>query len=396
MKYYAMNDAYMQQDRIKASFQEVPQSFEWRDSMEEVVAETAPKDCGLVLISSKYEGHLYETCETFAADRPNMTVVVLDFDLDLDMRRLMRSGVFDILSHPVHGRDLNNVIKDFEQKSSIMMTMQLDEEEEGIGQSNGKVVTVCSTKGGVGKTSFVVNIAASFEKKTKRVLVIDLDLQFGDVAMFFNKKASKTIYEWGKENAGNRRKVSLEPYVSKVSEYIDFLAAPKRPEFSEAIEDSHIRKLIDQAKAEYDIVLVDTAPFMEGVILTALEKSDQIFLLTMLDLPTLKNTNRFMETLESLNMKDKVKIVISRDLKKKMLKDKTAEKILHTSVYMTIPDAAKIVIPSVNEGRPFVRDYPKAKISKVICKVVQDLDPSEEKEPVKKWMHKPAMAGRRT
>lgn len=395
MRYYAIDDSYMHQDRMQASFQEVSQPLDWRTTIEEILTETHRLDTALVLLSSKFEGNLYEACDSLASERPNMTVVVLDSDLDLDLRRLMRAGVFDVLSHPIHGRDLRAVMEDSEKKSNLKrQSTESDESEPKKRSRKGKVLTVCSTKGGVGKTTLVVNVASAYSKLSKKVLVIDLDLQFGDVSMFFNQKPSKTIYEWVKENPGGNPK-SIQPYVSKVNEQVHFIAAPTRPEFSEVITDQHIDLLIEEARYDYDLVIIDTAPFMEGAILTALEGSDEVFLLTILDLPTLKNTNMFMDTLESIKLREKVKVLVTRETKRNGLKGKTAEQILNTTIYRNLPDAPKVVMPSVNEGQPFVVTQPKSKIAKAIYKITNDLDPSEEKEMSRKWIHKSVLAGRR-
>ncbi|RHW42543.1 hypothetical protein D1B31_02790 [Neobacillus notoginsengisoli] len=314
---------------------------------------------------------LYEELIAFSGSNQGIPILI-DIEDQVDIRKAIRAGAFDVLPFPVPPETIRETVKEAEK---ILLQVKVESEKAPVKkdspEKDAKIITVCSTKGGVGKTTFTVNLAAAFAKQFKKVAVVDLDLQFGDVSMFFDCKPNKTIYEWVKEEYYGQPE-KLSGYMYAVNEYIDIMAAPIRPEFSEVILEEHIQKLTDYLRPDYDVVLIDTAPYVEGNILTALEKSDDIFLVTFLDLPTLKNCKIFIDTLHSLGLVKKTKIVLNRDSKKRGLNKENAEEVLGMKIHTRIPDVEKVVVTSVNEGNPYVYSYPRAKISKVMYSLAQD------------------------
>ncbi|WP_316571647.1 AAA family ATPase [Neobacillus sp. YIM B06451] len=337
------------------------------------IPEEAKKSIIFLAISKEdNEEGLYEELNVFFKNNQGIPILI-DIENRLDIRKALRAGAFDVLPFPFSIDALRETVREAER---ILVSKKVVSEKTQVKEEaptkKARIITVCSTKGGVGKTTFTVNLAAAFAKQLKKVAVVDLDLQFGDVSMFFDCKPNKTIYEWVKEDCYGQPE-RLGGYMHSVNEYIDILAAPIRPEFSEVILEEHIQKLTAYLRPHYDVVLIDTAPYVEGNILTALEKSDDIFMITYLDLPTLKNCKIFIDTLQTLELGKKVKVILNRDSKKRGINKETAEDVLGMPVHTRIPDLEKVVVNSVNEGNPFVYSYPRAKISKVMYTLAQDL-----------------------
>lgn len=397
MKLVGLSFGSTRLEEVNLFVKDLGKEIDWSDSSTDITKQIINGEPVILIISAsqeKNEDEIFKVCRQLIHYNQNLAVVLIIEEGQINIRKAMVSGVFDVLTIPLNK---NRVTESLKEAESYLSTQKQDipkVNEPVAPMKNARVVTVCSTKGGVGKTTFTVNLAAAFAKQLKKIAVIDLDLQFGDISMFFNCNPKKTIYEWVKEGK-NSLLENAKAYMHSYNEYIDIMPAPIRPEFSEAILEEHIGQLVTSLKPHYDLVLIDTAPFMEDKILTALDKSDDIFLLTFLDLPTLKNSKIFVETLKSLSQDQKVKIILNRDSKKKGLNSSTAEQILGMPIFIKIPDVEKVVAVSVNEGNPYVYSNPRAKISKIIYSLAIELSGNQNLQQKKSLFgRKVSQAGR--
>ena len=136
----------------------------------------------------------------------------------------------------------------------------------------GKIITISSVKGGVGKTTMTLNLAGIYCELNKRVLIIDLDLYSGGIAASLNVKNKKDIYTMI-DSMANNRFTELKKYVTTYNKNIDVLACPKDPRMGAKVSGRYIPVIFDLAKKEYDVVLVDTYHILDEINLTALDYS---------------------------------------------------------------------------------------------------------------------------
>ena len=177
----------------------------------------------------------------------------------------------------------------------------------------GKIITISSVKGGVGKTTLTLNLAGLYFLMKKKVLIIDLDLYGGGIATCLNVKNKKDIYMLV-DNLSNNNQVLLSDYVVKYNNGIDVLACPKDPRNVSKIESKYINKIFDIAKHDYDIVLVDTTHTLDEVCLVAMDASYNMVLVITNDLVDLKNARSLLSIFKEMD-KVNYKIVLnnSRD-----------------------------------------------------------------------------------
>lgn len=177
----------------------------------------------------------------------------------------------------------------------------------------GKIITISSVKGGVGKTTLTLNLAGLYFLMKKKVLIIDLDLYAGGIATCLNVNNKKDIYMLV-DSLSNNKSISLKDYVCIYNNGIDILASPKDPRDVSKIESKYINKIFDIASREYDIILVDTSHLLDEICLVALDASYMSAFVITNDLVDLKNMKSLVSIFKEMN-KENYKLVLnnSRD-----------------------------------------------------------------------------------
>lgn len=164
----------------------------------------------------------------------------------------------------------------------------------------GKSMCFFSAKGGVGKTTNLLNLAGIFEQLEQRVLIIDMDLYSGGIAAYLNKKNDKSVYSLVFDMM-NGNYNDLNDYTVKVDNYIDVLCAPKDPRDANKVDHRFIDTMIKDAKAKYDVVLIDTNHALNDINLTILDSVDEINFMVTNDPIDLKNMRSLLSIFDSLN-----------------------------------------------------------------------------------------------
>lgn len=183
----------------------------------------------------------------------------------------------------------------------------------------GKIITISSVKGGVGKTTMTLNLAGIYCELNKRVLIIDLDLYSGGIAASLNVKNKKDIYTMIDSMANNRFN-ELKKYVTTYNKNIDVLACPKDPRMGAKVSGRYIPVIFDLAKKEYDVVLVDTYHILDEINLTALDYSYMTLFIITNDIVDLKNMKSLISIFKDTDKKNYLILLNnSRDIGKDYL-----------------------------------------------------------------------------
>ncbi len=196
----------------------------------------------------------------------------------------------------------------------------------------GKSLCMFSSKGGVGKTITTLNLAGVFEVMGKRILIVDLDLSGGEIALALNKPYEKTIYNFAMDYMNNRYRSFLD-YVTKYDDHIDFLASPKDPRQANKIASKYLEIMLDKAVYYYDIVLIDTNHILNETNLVLLDKADSILFVMNNDPFDVKNMKSLVTIFKDLD-KTNFKIMLndSRDPMKKYFSLYDLTSILKTEI----------------------------------------------------------------
>jgi pilus assembly protein CpaE len=301
------------------------------------------------------------------------------------LEEALDADVADVLLLP---QLTNNVV------FAIRKTAHAGRRARGPTTGHGRVLTVFSPKGGTGKTVTATNLAASFAKfSRKRTLLLDLDLQFGDAAIMLSVEPEKTIYDLVVA-PGELDPEKLAGYTTRHATGLDILPAPVRPEDAELVTETKLARLIEVARDSYDVIVVDTSPFFHGPMLATLDRTDQLLLVSSLDVPTIKNVRLSLQTLELLSFPMKrVKVVLNRSNSNVGLKRAEVEAALEIKVAYEVPSDRAIPV-SVNRGNPAVISEASSEVARALRQMADSLLPAEAEKTKRRWIPTLATAER--
>lgn len=275
---------------------------------------------------------------------PNTKVLALSDNPSVNLIiDIMRAGAKEFLPIPIIKNEFTEAVNKL-----------ISNNNSTIEKSNCKIITVYSNKGGIGKTSLATNLALELAKITKEnVALIDLNFQTGDITTFLDLKPSFNI-SYMLENLDKINETfllsTLERY-KRTSLYV--LADPPYFKQADTIKPNLIGKLFDILKETFSYIIVDAEAGFDGKSISALDNSDMILLVTVANLPALRNTQRCLELFEKLGYdKDKTQIVINRYIENDEIKAEDVEKVLSKKIYWKIPNNYFAIMSAINKGIP--------------------------------------------
>lgn len=296
---------------------------------------------------------------------PDAGIIIMSVQNEQEyLRKAMIAGAKNYLTKPFTADELLQAVKQVHDN-------ELKRRQRGAADANklteGRVITVFSTKGGIGKTTIATNLAVALAEKTKeRVCILDADLQFGDVALFLNVIPQATVADLI-QDIDHLDKTLLESYLSSYRENLKILPAPLRPEQAEIITGAHLTAILKTLRTMFEYIIVDTAPAFNDTMLAVLDAADDILVVAAMDLPTVKNVKLCLEIMDSLNYSsDKVKMVLNRAGSEGGMEVCEVEKSLRRDFTAKLPSDGKTVLTAVNKGIPFVISHPETIVAESI------------------------------
>jgi len=194
------------------------------------------------------------------------------------------------------------------------LSRRLRAPEKAVEQKMGKIFAVFGPKSGSGKSIFAVNLAAGLAKTSPgKVLLIDLDLQFGDIGILLGLTPKRSIADLV-EHPSDKFEVVKEYFIEFKPGQFYLLAAPLKPEQSETINSSHLRAILDTAKKNFDYIVLDLHSFFQDLTINAMDIADIIFLVMVPTMNHIINMHRCLKVMDNLKYPpEKIKLVLNRD-----------------------------------------------------------------------------------
>lgn len=293
-----------------------------------------------------------EATEKITENYPETIVIIMSVQAESEyLKKAMFHGAREYIIKPFNYDTLINTIKTTYEKQKERAVKFTNHVEK---TRNARIVTFFSSKGGVGKSVLSLNSAISLSKSgDKKILLMDLDLLFGDISMMVNQFSEKNILDMIDDNQMDTYE-NMKPYLYEYNENLHMLFAPQKPEAAEYISKDTIEKIIKTLKAHYDLILVDTGVNFSDNTLCILDISEIILFISTMEIVSLKNSKLGFGVMKSLGYdKDKVKLVINRFNTSYGISKSDLESAFKDELLLAIPDDEKTVSISVNKGNPF-------------------------------------------
>jgi pilus assembly protein CpaE len=233
----------------------------------------------------------------------------------------------------------------------------------GVTSALASLVCVLGPKGGIGKTLTSANLGVALAAAGRKVAIVDLDLQFGDVGLSLGLTPQRTIFDLVK-SAGSLDAEKLDGYLTRHSSGARVLMAPVRPDQASAVTLDFLRDVYPLLRATHDFVVVDTPPGFTPEVIESIDSSTHVCVVGMLDSLSLKNTKLGLETLELMGYeRDRIRMVLNRaDSHVGVTRDDVAA-VVGRAPDVLVPSHREVV-RSVNEGSPIVLSRPKSDVAR--------------------------------
>jgi pilus assembly protein CpaE len=315
-----------------------------------------------------------------ALSKANSTHLVLvspDRSVELLMRA-MRAGVREVLPAPLTLATVQQVIHHAQGYPLINGRHR---------NAAGQVYALIQAKGGSGATFLATNLAHALSKQGKRVVVLDLNLYFGDAAMFLgNSNAVSSVVELARQT--HRMDATLlESSMIKFSDNLHVLPAPESPEHIHEVTPAAMEKIIDLARSHYDFVILDVPSMLSPVTIKALDLADSIYLTLQLNLPFIRAAKLMVAVFRTLGYSNgKINLIVNRYEKSGDVGLSDVENATGLKVHRTIPNSHKAVNSSINQGVPMIDLMPGDPVAHALASWANLLAPiTTAPQPARSW-----------
>jgi pilus assembly protein CpaE len=282
------------------------------------------------------------------------------------LQQAIRSGISDVLALPTEAAQLREAVdRAAEQLNVVALPPSLSAVPPDTRTERGRIITVFSTKGGAGKSFVATNLGGVLAKRSdKPVVLVDADLQFGDVAVMLGMAPAHTIID--AVNVMDRLDVELlkSLLIKHEPTGLYVLAAPIEPAFADSVSLPHMKRILELLASFCSHVIIDTPASFNDIVLGVLEEADDIVLMAGMDIPHIKNTKIGLQTLRLLHIPaNKVKLTLNRANSKVKLDIADVERTLQMKADCLLP--SDIAVPqSINKGVPIIIDAPRSGVSR--------------------------------
>ena len=328
----------------------------------QLIAEIAQKtsDCSILVSSSSNDGR-----------------IILE---------AMRAGAKEFLTEPIAPEDLATALQRVER--------HLPGNDNTV-ETGCRLISVTGATGGVGVSSIAVNLACALAADPDNsVVLLDLDITLGDADVFLDTIPEYTLADIT-QNIDRLDLTLLKKSLTKHSSGLYLLPRPVQLQDSRLITRDSLERVIGLLKSSFTHLIIDTSKGFSDLDFLAFEQSDEVLMVTQLDLPCLRNVVRLMMLFdENTTLKEKVKVVVNRTGKDAgPISLKKSEETIGREVFWQVPNDYRVMVEVRNNGIPLIEHAPKSTIAQSIQQLSDALSGKEPREKAgqegkgKRWLH---------
>lgn len=310
---------------------------------------------------------------------PGVHLVLVSPDRSVEfLMRAMRAGVREILPTPLAMDSFRGSIN--HARSSQVMP--------DYHNHVGRVIGLIGAKGGSGSTFLTTNLAFALSRLGKRVVVLDLNLYFGDAAIFLGDTASKTTIVDLARQSQSLDQDMFESSMAKISERLHLLVSPETPVNINVVSPVAIQKIIEVARRHYDFVVLDMSALLDSTAVKALDMCESVNLVMQLNLPDVRAAKRMVRVFRDLGYdNDKINIMVNRYVKGGDISLNDVQKATSLKVSRVFPNSYVPVMASINQGIPLLELKPQDEVALALEDWAHHLVPEhpKAKPPSQHW-----------
>ena len=265
---------------------------------------------------------------------------------------LLEAGADDVIARPF---DQPELMARIEALSLQTQRLQIGPGRAAIGDlSRHRLVTVFSPKGGVGTTTVAVNLAlVAAESQPNKVLLVDLDLSFGQVASHLNLMPKQTLLELSRDEAAQRETDLFRTYVIHHASGLHILASPPSPTYSALISTEQVEAAVTRALDAYEVVVVDAGTAVDQRLAVLFSQSESVVVPVVAEIPALNAIHTLLDQLaESGRIGAQTLFVLNHTFSRDLLKQSDVETALGAKISAELPYDPMVYLKAVNEGAP--------------------------------------------
>lgn len=318
--------------------------------------------------------------EALANAHPEIDYVLVANELSPDfLMRAMRAGVREVLPAPASAEAVLEALQRQLRKRSPAASAPV--------ARHGEVLAVVSCKGGSGATFVAANLAHLLSAGgARRVALIDMNLQFGDAALFVTSDTPVSNVAEVARNIARLDADLLRSSMAEVGPNLFVLAAPDDPAHAADVTHDHVRRIIELARDMFDFVVVDTGRSLSAVTLQALDLADRVYPVLQLTLPFIRDGKRLRNVFRSLDYPaGKIHWLVNRHQKDSQFTLEDLKRTLEVTSVLTLPNHYEAVASSVNQGIPVDKVAPNSSIARALRDLAEGIAPPAAVES-RRWL----------
>jgi pilus assembly protein CpaE len=298
------------------------------------------------------------------------------------LRRSMLAGAREFLIKPFSSDELIGSIRRVHElgasrrgaMSAAAPAAPSRAEQERSPEELGKVIAIFSPKGGVGCSTVAINLAVALHRaEGARVALVDSSLQFGDVAVFLNLQANRTLADLA-PHVGELDQDLLDHVLLEHQSGIRALLAPPRPEMADLIAPAILNTILDKLRRLYNYIVVDTPSSLADITLTVLDVADRVVLITTPDIPSIKNAKLFFEVTEALEYPPgKTILILNKADRQANIRAEDIEASIKHPVVAQLPLDERTATTAANQGVPIMTSAQSTLLAQAIMSLGRNL-----------------------
>jgi pilus assembly protein CpaE len=319
-------------------------------------------EAGLMLVAcSSDRDHaieLIEATQTELQTRPPVVVIYAGTPNGF-MERAFEAGADDLIALPQSREQL-----------AFALEKALVRGRGAVSAKAGTMIAVLGPKGGTGKTLTTCNLAEALAATGGSPVVVDLDLQFGDVGLALGLRPEQTIYDLAVAG-GSLDEDKIESFLARHPSGASALLAPVRPDQAAQVSPGFLRRVFDLLRTRHDFVIVDTPPAFTPEVIAAIDAASHLCIVGMLDALSLKDTKIGLETLAQMGFDtSSVTLVLNRADTSVGISSADVERLLGRRPDVLVP-SSRAIPTAITEGRTIVDAAPDSEPARAFASLAQ-------------------------